>query len=275
MAASLTALENEESLPGTLDTEARRLLQFKKEKIRKGNMTPCPECATLISVNANKCPHCTSNITDHNQKIRSELNKLNDLSIQLYDLHKRQMELYRHQAEQKPFWQKSKELFTDPQLVQDLKVLLPTLISYFALLLFLRSVASSLVFCLVSVGGTALVYTLLKKWNVRKYLTVELYGSVLVIVTAVILVASLDSATTFWPRTSFAESTTGAVASAANIREVAASGANIRAEPNTESEVVTTVNQGEDLRVLEENGSWYRVTTASGQTGWVHASLVR
>jgi Bacterial SH3 domain len=274
MAASLTALQDEESLPSALDAEAMRLLQFKREKIRKGNMTPCPECATLISVNANKCPHCTSNITDQNQKIRSELNKLNELSVQLYDLHKRQMELYRHQAEQKPFWQKSKELFTDPQVVQDLKVLLPTLISFFALLLFLRSIASGPVFWLVSVGGTVLVAALLKKWNVRKYLTIDLYRSVLVIVTAAILVASLDSTRRFWPEMPLAGNTTEAVASAANIR-VVASGANIRAEPNTQANVVTTVNQGEDLRVLQENGSWYRVSTESGQTGWVHASLVR
>ncbi|OGC76186.1 MAG: hypothetical protein A2Z27_05835 [candidate division Zixibacteria bacterium RBG_16_50_21] len=265
MPDTLTASERAERVPTALDTEAKRLLEFKKQNIRRGNLTPCPQCATLININANKCPHCTSEIGKYNQKIRSELGKLNQLSGQLYDLHKRQMELYQHEAEQKPFWQRIKELFADPQVLQDLKVVLPTLVSFFALILFLRGKATGLIFWLVSVGGGFLVYLLLKKWNVRKYLTVDMYRTVLVIGVTIILVASLDSSMKFWPDISLGK---GGL-------EVAVSAAVIREGPSTGSDVVTTVNQGADLKILEQKGSWYRVRTESGQTGWVHASLVK
>ncbi len=41
----------------SLDAEAKRLLDFKRQNIKKDNLTPCPQCATLVNINANKW-HC-------------------------------------------------------------------------------------------------------------------------------------------------------------------------------------------------------------------------
>jgi hypothetical protein len=58
-------------------------------------------------------------------------------------------------------------------------------------------------------------------------------------------------------------------------RFVRAGRVNLRAEPNTESEVVGVLSG--DLPVFPEadEGDWVLVHTVAGQVGWVHASLLR
>ncbi|OPX90158.1 N-acetylmuramoyl-L-alanine amidase [Pelotomaculum sp. PtaB.Bin117] len=49
---------------------------------------------------------------------------------------------------------------------------------------------------------------------------------------------------------------------------------NIRSGPGTGNGVVTQVNQGDILSVLEQSGDWYRVKLPGGSTGWVAGWLV-
>ena len=87
----------------SLDAEAKRLLEFKKQNIKKNDLTPCPQCATLVNINANKCPQCTSDISKHTQTVREQLDRLNQVTAQLHELHKREMEVYQQEAGSKPF----------------------------------------------------------------------------------------------------------------------------------------------------------------------------
>jgi hypothetical protein len=56
--------------------------------------------------------------------------------------------------------------------------------------------------------------------------------------------------------------------------EVRSSAVNIREAPTTDSSIVFTAQQGDELKVIDRRGSWYKVRTWSGTTGWVPSSLV-
>ena len=249
----------------SLDAEAKRLLDFKKETLKKGELTPCPQCASLVNINANKCPHCTSDISAHTKNIREELRKLDEITSKLHDLHQREIEVHREEAGSKPFWLRFREFFSEPQLLQDLKLVLPFLIGFFALTLLLNGKVSGLVFWIISLAGGFVVYNLFKKWNLKKYVTVDLYRSILVLGLIIVLLGSLGNSGGFWPDFSFAKASVEVQGSVANIREA----------PTTNSAVVTTVQQGNRLKVIERSGDWYRVETPSGKTGWLHANLVK
>jgi hypothetical protein len=49
---------------------------------------------------------------------------------------------------------------------------------------------------------------------------------------------------------------------------------NVRAEPSTESKVVTVVEKGMSLDVLEDNGNWSKVQVF-GKTGWISNQLLQ
>ena len=70
----------------------------------------------------------------------------------------------------------------------------------------------------------------------------------------------------FWPELSFQKDT---------VVEVQSSAANIREAATTNSSVISTAQRGEKLKVTDKTGSWYKVETESGTTGWVHVSLVK
>ena len=57
--------------------------------------------------------------------------------------------------------------------------------------------------------------------------------------------------------------------------EVQSSAVNIREAGTTSSNIISTAQRGEKLKVIDKSGSWYKVETESGTTGWVHASLVK
>ena len=57
--------------------------------------------------------------------------------------------------------------------------------------------------------------------------------------------------------------------------EVQSSAVNIREAATTSSKIITTVKRGEKLKVTDKTESWYKIKTEAGETGWVHASLVK
>lgn len=60
----------------------------------------------------------------------------------------------------------------------------------------------------------------------------------------------------------------------ADTLRVTARAANLRATASTDSKIVTTVPQGTSLEVIEATGSWYKVKTPGGITGYAHKSVV-
>jgi predicted amidophosphoribosyltransferase len=75
-----------------LNDEVKRLLDFKKSNVKGRNRTPCPQCATPVDVNANKCPHCASEIAEHTTNVRQHLSSLDQITTELDQLHSRYME---------------------------------------------------------------------------------------------------------------------------------------------------------------------------------------
>ena len=255
--------------PHSLDAEAKKLLDFKKQHIKKNDLTPCPQCSTLVNINANKCPQCTSDISEHTQNVREQLDRLTHVTAQLHELHKREIEVYQQEAGSKPFWERVRDFCTEPQLLQDLKIVLPFLIGFFVLVVFLGGRVNGFFFWLISLTGGFVVYYLFKKWNVKKYVTVDLYCTLLVCGLLFVLSSGLGISMNFWPDLSFQKDTKDTTV------EVQSSAVNIREAGTTSSSIISTARRGEKLKVIDESGSWYNVETESGTTGWVHASLVK
>lgn len=247
-----------------LGAEAKRLIQFKKDNIKKKDMSPCPECATLVNIQANKCPHCASDISEHTERIRVELKKLESVTAELRDIYKGEMELNRQEASDKSSWLRIKDFWTEPKLLQDLKLVFPFMIGFFVLVLFLRENANGMVFWLVSLGGGFVVYSLFKKWNLFKSISIDLYQAILVVGLVLILGGSSIDSNRFWPEFSFIKESVTVQNPIANIRQA----------PNTGSSIVATAQKGDKLTRLEINGSWIKVRTEDGVTGWIHSNLV-
>lgn len=255
--------EREQKKYFSLDDEARRLLEFKKENIRKNRLTPCPECATWINLKARKCPQCTSDISAHTQKVQEQLKKLDEISAELYELHKKKMELYHEGTPYKPIWERVQTFFTDKQLLQDFKIVIPTLVSFFALLFFLKSQDYGILFWLAAIGGGTGLYFLFKRWNLKKFIVLDLYRTALVFGLVILLTATLFSKVTVWPAKSGKQTAV-----------ITAPSANLRESPSTSADVVATVQQGERVTVTGKRGSWYKVKTENRKRGWIHAELV-
>lgn len=255
--------EREQKKYLALDQEAKKLLEFKKENIRKNHLTPCPQCATWINFKAKKCPQCTSDIAGHMQKVREQLKRLDEISAELYELHKKKMELYHEGSAYKPIWERVQAFFSDQQLLNDFKIVLPTLVSFFALLFFLKSQDFGILFWLAALGGGTGVFFLFKKWNLRKHVVLDFYRMVLIIGLVILLTATLFSGATIWPGKSVSGKTVVVTAPTANLRE----------SPNTSADVVATVQEGERVTVTGKRGSWYRVK-AGNRKGWILSDLV-
>ncbi|UCF05971.1 MAG: SH3 domain-containing protein [bacterium] len=247
----------------SLNAEAKRLLDFKKKNVKKNNQVPCPECATLIQVNANKCPHCSSDISSHTEKIREELEKLKDITTELHELHNRYMECHEEESAVRSFWERGKDFISDPRMREDLKIILPSFLLFFVLIGALRIMGNGPLFWSVTLAGGFIAYSLLKKSNFRRYVTIDLYRVALVVGLIIVISGAATQPLPGWPDMSF------------NTVEVQRSVANIRESATTDSRVVTTANQGDKLKVLDRQGAWYKVKTKDGQTGWVYSSLVK
>ena len=50
---------------------------------------------------------------------------------------------------------------------------------------------------------------------------------------------------------------------------------NVRSQPNTSSKVVKQLNAGHPLKVVENNGDWFFIQTASGTEGWVFGKYIK
>lgn len=87
-----------------VQAEASRLLEFKKQNIRRQNQTPCPACAVFVHIDASKCPHCGSDISAHTALAREELSKLNEITQELYELHKKYGEHREREVSRRPLW---------------------------------------------------------------------------------------------------------------------------------------------------------------------------
>ncbi len=154
-------------------------------------------------------------------------------------------------------------LFSDHQLREDLKILAPAIGILFAVLIILRTEASGLVFWPAAVVGGYGVYAFLCRSGYRRQVTVDLYRTALIAGLALIVSSAVFNPMPLWPD-----------APAATV-EVQRAAVNIRKDATTRSGVVTQAKQGDHLRVLDRTGSWYKVRTESGDTGWVYAKLVR
>ena len=261
---STTSTESPSNPAQELGAEAKRLIQFKKDNIKKKDMSACPECATLVNIQANKCPHCASDISEHTERIRIELQNLESVTAELRDIYKGELELNRREASDKPFWLRVKDFWTEPKLLQDLKLVFPFLVGFFALVIFLRENAIGSVFWLVSLGGGFVVYSLFKKWNLFKSISIDLYQAVLVVGLVFVLGGSAIDSDRFWPEFSFIKESVTVQNPIANIREA----------PNTNSSIIATAQKGDKLTRLETKGAWVKIKTKDGKTGWIHSNLV-
>lgn len=50
---------------------------------------------------------------------------------------------------------------------------------------------------------------------------------------------------------------------------------NLRAAPSTNAKIIKKINQDEPLMVGRAQGKWHEVTTDSGESGWMHSSVIR
>lgn len=247
-----------------MSEEAKRLMDFKREHT-KNNETPCPKCATLVNIQAVKCPHCTSDISQHTKKVRDELNKLEEMTEQLHDLHQKEVELIMQEACEKPIWVRIQRFFSDLRFVQDLKLVLPFVIGLFGLVIYASGELSGSMFLLTALVGGFVISFLFKKWGLTKYITLDLYRGLIISGLFVIVSITTFESSTFWPNVSFLTQTV----------EISSESANIRQAPTTSSSVVTQAIRGDELVILEQKDPWYKVETSSGTVGWVHSSLLK
>jgi len=56
--------------------------------------------------------------------------------------------------------------------------------------------------------------------------------------------------------------------------EIAGNGVRVRKEPSTSATIVTLVEKGKKVEILEEKNEWYKISTGSS-TGWVSAELIK
>ncbi len=246
-----------------MSEEAKRLMDFKKEYI-KNNETPCPKCATLVNIQAVKCPQCTSDISQHTKKVRDELNKLKKVTEELNELHRKEMELIRQEASEKPIRERIQNFFGDPKFIQDLKLVLPFMIGLFGLVIYASSKLSGFMFLLTTIAGGFVILFLFKKWGLTRYITLDLYRGLIIFGLFAIIISTTFEASTFWPKMSVLTQTV----------EISSESANIRQSPTTSSSVVTQVARGDKLAVLEKRDPWYKVRTSTGAVGWIHSSLL-
>lgn len=247
---------------GRLNDEVRRLLDFKKGNVRGRNRTPCPACATPIDINANKCPHCASEIADHTRNVRQQLGALDRITAELDKLHSSYIECREEESAMQPLVERVRRALSGPQAAAGIKTVLPSFLLFFAFVATLRIIGNGLLFWAGSIAAGVVAYSLLKKSGYRYYVTIDLYRAALIVGLVIVMSGAISSPQSGWSF-SWAERV-----------EVVQPLANIRESATTDSRVVTTANQGDKLKLVERQGSWYRVEK-NGQTGWIHSSLVK
>ncbi len=242
--------------------EAQRLLAFRRQHINRQNETPCPECATSVSIQAKKCPHCGSDIAEYTDSAREALGELNEVTEEIAAIHAKQLARHADNAQARPLLERLDAFFRDGRIQQDLKMLVPAGLLFFSVVVLLRVMTSGLVFWLVTALGGTVAYALLRRSQIRHYLTVDLYRTVLFVGLSLVVSSAVFRPMPLWP------------ASLAATVEVKVPAANLRKDASTQSEVVDRVERGERLRVVDRNGSWFEVKTQDGTSGWIYSRLV-
>ncbi len=245
-----------------LYSEAQRLVAFRRQHINRQNETPCPECATPVSIQAKKCPHCGSDIAEHTDSAREALEQLNHVTEEITALHAKELARHAEDSRARPLQERLGAFFCDGTVQQDLNVLAPAALLFFSVVVTLRVTASGLVFWLVAALGGSLAYALLRRSQIRHYLTVDLYRTVLFVGLGLVVSSAIFRPLPLWP------------ASLAAIVEVKVPAANLRQAASTQSKVVDKLERGERLRVVDRNAGWFGVKTEDGTAGWIYANLV-
>ncbi|MFQ5511150.1 MAG: SH3 domain-containing protein [Candidatus Krumholzibacteriia bacterium] len=245
----------------TLHAEAERLTAFKSERVQKNNQTPCPACATLVHIDANLCPHCNTDIAANNALVRESVRRLEEINNRLGDV-RRQAWHARVRRLTWPVWQTLRGLFADPNLREDLRLVIPALAVFFALVIALRMAAGAAWFWGVSLGGGFAAWALLGSSRNRRYVTLDVYRMALVFGLVLVMSTAVIRPAPFSGGTARASVTVGS--SVVNIRQAA----------TVDSRIVTTVQKGDRLTVIERDDLWYKVKTPDDKTGWVFKNLV-
>jgi len=60
-------------------TELEMLLEVTKNKITRGDQTPCAACGILVQIKASTCPHCESNIMANNALLRESMRRIAEI----------------------------------------------------------------------------------------------------------------------------------------------------------------------------------------------------
>lgn len=249
-----------------LNDEVRRLLDFRKSSVKGRNRTPCPECATPVDINANRCPHCASDIAKHTVNVREHLAELDEITAELDQLHDRYMEYREEEAAMQPLREKLRRVISGPQMAAGFKTVLPSFLLFFAFIATLRIIGHGPLFWAGSLAAAFVAYSLLKKSAFKHYITVDLYRTVLIVGFIIMMSGAASAPLSGWSMFS---------AVSADRVEVVRPVANIRESATTDSRIVTTAIIGDELTVLERSGAWYKIKTGDGQTGWVYSSLVK
>jgi hypothetical protein len=260
---NVAAPEDEPQRPqDDLEWELNRLRDFKKGNVKRNNQTLCPACATHVSIKANKCPQCSSDIAANNALVRESLRRLEEVTAELDAIRDEHMERI-HGAPTRPFSERLQAFFFDPQTREDMKIVLPSLVLFFVGVATLRVLGNQMLFWTFSIAGGVIAYSLFSRLGVKRLVTIDLYRSVLVFGLLALLASSVAQPTSWW---------SGA---APKRVEVLPSTVNIRTASTTQSAVLTTAHRGDKLVVIERRNDWYKINTKDGQEGWVYASLVR
>ena len=96
--------------------EIEWLIAFKKENVRRGDLTPCPSCTTLVEYRVNHCPHCDSNIAAHNALIRESLRRLDEINGDLDGRHERHQQVLKEAVVEPTFWERVRGLFSKTEV---------------------------------------------------------------------------------------------------------------------------------------------------------------
>ncbi len=245
-----------------LYAEAQRLLAFRRQHINKQKETPCPECATPVSIMARKCPQCGSDIAEYTDSAREALEELNRVTEEIAALQKKELARRAEDAQARPILERLGAFVRDGTVQQDMRVLAPGALLFFSVVVLLRLTASGLVFWLVAVLGGVVAHAFLRRSQIRRYLTVDLYRTVLFVGLGLVVSSAVFRPIPLWPE------------SLAATVEVSVPAANLRKDASTQSEVVDKVEHGERLRVVDRNGGWFKVKTEDGTSGWIYGNLV-
>jgi len=246
-----------------LQWEATRLREFKKENVRRGNQTLCPACAMYVSMKANKCPHCSSDIAANNALVRESLRRLQEVTTRLEALREEHMERF-HDVPRPPFSERLKGFFVDRQTHEDMKVVFPAFFLLFSAIAVFRLIGTEPLFWSCAIGGGVIVYALFNRLRIKRLMTIDLYRTMLVLGLLAVMASAFAQPASWWSGPGGSDRV-----------QVLGSAVNIRASHTTQSDVLATAHRGDRLTILERRNNWYKVETRDGQEGWVYSSLVQ